>query len=346
MQCAQGKKSVLFVTGLCPRRCSYCPISDEKKNTDITFINEWETAAIPDMLEEIRACRSKGVGITGGDPLASINRTCDCILAFKKTFGKKFHVHLYTSINLLTKDRLDALFTAGLDEIRVHPDVHKPHEWPRLAQLRNYPWKVTIEIPVVPDELAQVKDLLTASAKYIDYLNLNELEVADNSFSTTREQYATKDSLSYAVKGSERVGFAIMKFANELGIKNVHFCTARLKDAHQLTRRIKRRAKTVKKPFEKITDEGMFLRAAIYPKKMGKHKPIKADMKKLLAITKLLEELGIAQKNFFIDEDFGRVLTSQKLANKHSEELKKKYFVYLLEEYPTKDAFPIVVEEL
>ena len=38
--CVKGRKSVLFSTGLCPRNCFFCPISDKKKNNDVIFINE------------------------------------------------------------------------------------------------------------------------------------------------------------------------------------------------------------------------------------------------------------------------------------------------------------------
>ena len=70
--CVQGRKLVLFVTGLCPRHCSYCPVSDKKYQQDVTYANEWPTAKVSDIIEEARLCSSKGAGFTGGDPLVKL----------------------------------------------------------------------------------------------------------------------------------------------------------------------------------------------------------------------------------------------------------------------------------
>ena len=39
-QCVKGEKLVLFITGVCPRNCWYCSISEKKKNKDVIFANE------------------------------------------------------------------------------------------------------------------------------------------------------------------------------------------------------------------------------------------------------------------------------------------------------------------
>ena len=41
--CVKGSKLVLFLTGLCPRSCYYCPISDKKYKKDVTYADEWPT---------------------------------------------------------------------------------------------------------------------------------------------------------------------------------------------------------------------------------------------------------------------------------------------------------------
>lgn len=347
-QCVKGKKSVFFITGLCPRRCTYCPISDNKKNKDVTYINEWETRKESDIIAEIKLCNSKGVGITGGDPLVSIERTEKYILLLKEVFGKKFHIHLYTSLDLVDDKILKKLYNAGLDEIRFHPDLNKETQWDRIKLARKYDWKIVMEIPAIPDELKKTKELLSTVHPFIDYLNLNELEIADNEFSTVGKKYKPKDDLTYAVKGSEETAIKLMEYATRLGLKNIHFCTATLKDKHQLAKRIKRRAKNIKKPFDKMTKEGMLIRAAIYFKPFKKHgKATPSDIEKAEKIRDLLLELGAAKRKVYLDTDFARVLTTPRIAKKYSDQLMEhKYHAYIVEEYPTKDAFPIELEEL
>src|SRR3990172_8582645 len=68
-QCTEGAKMVLFVTGLCSYHCFYCPVSDEKMYRDVVFADEKRVERDEDVLEEARAIRAKGAGITGGDPL-------------------------------------------------------------------------------------------------------------------------------------------------------------------------------------------------------------------------------------------------------------------------------------
>jgi len=67
---------VLFVTGLCSFHCFYCPVSDEKDVQDVVFADEKRVTRDEDVLEEAHAIRATGAGITGGDPLDAVERTC------------------------------------------------------------------------------------------------------------------------------------------------------------------------------------------------------------------------------------------------------------------------------
>ena len=112
-QCVKGQKTVLFITGICNRNCYFCPISDKKKNVDDVYANEWKIKSKDELIKEITLCNSKGVGITGGDPLLKVDRCVDYIKTLKIKFGKKFHIHLYTSLKNLTELKLKKLHESG-----------------------------------------------------------------------------------------------------------------------------------------------------------------------------------------------------------------------------------------
>ena len=66
--CVKGEKLVLFVTGLCPRQCYFCPISDKKYKKDVIYADEWPVTNIHQIIEEAKLIDAKGAGFTGGDP--------------------------------------------------------------------------------------------------------------------------------------------------------------------------------------------------------------------------------------------------------------------------------------
>jgi pyruvate formate-lyase activating enzyme-like uncharacterized protein len=38
--CLLGAKSVIFITGLCPLSCPYCPVSAERFGKDVMYVND------------------------------------------------------------------------------------------------------------------------------------------------------------------------------------------------------------------------------------------------------------------------------------------------------------------
>ena len=120
LYCKNGSKMVLFITGLCNHNCFYCPISNEKKNKDITYANEKIINNKKDILLVAKEMDAEGTGITGGEPLLKIKKVIQYIKLLKKNFGEKHHIHLYTSIPV-SKNILLKFSKIKLDEIRIHP---------------------------------------------------------------------------------------------------------------------------------------------------------------------------------------------------------------------------------
>ena len=164
--CVRGEKLVLFVTGLCPRRCYFCPVSDQKYGKDVIFANERPVEQQEDVLEEAGAMSAKGLGITGGDPLVKAERAAGYIQNLKKKYGRGFHTHLYTSLNLVTKKKLQLLAAAGLDEIRFHLDLDSKALWPKLELARTFSWNIGVELPLLPDKEEAIKVIKECEKRY------------------------------------------------------------------------------------------------------------------------------------------------------------------------------------
>jgi pyruvate formate-lyase activating enzyme-like uncharacterized protein len=231
---------VLFVTGICSFHCFYCPVSDEKMYKDVVFADEKRVNRDEDVLEEARAIRATGAGITGGDPLDAVERTC----------------------------RYIRLLKAGLDEIRFHVP---PGLWSRAADsafvgaarlARSLGLTVGIEVPLIPEREADLVRLIEwAGMEGLAFVNLNEMEFSDANFPRMKVHgYEMKHELSYGVKGADPVALRI------LGRKwptTVHYCTSGYKDGWQLRSRIKRRAENVARPWEVVTDDGTLVKGIL-----------------------------------------------------------------------------------
>jgi pyruvate formate-lyase activating enzyme-like uncharacterized protein len=73
--CVRGEKLVLFVSGICSRKCWYCSLSDKRKNKDVICFNERIAKKNSDLYDEIIESNATSMGITGGDPLLYLSRT-------------------------------------------------------------------------------------------------------------------------------------------------------------------------------------------------------------------------------------------------------------------------------
>lgn len=335
--CVKGSKLVLFVTGLCPRSCYYCPISDKKYKHDVVYADEWQTDKIKDILKEAELIDAEGAGITGGDPLCKLDRTIGYIGALKKRFGKKFHVHLYTSFDLVDEETLKKLYESGLDEIRFHADIDDDKFWDKIDIVKKFKWDIGIEIPVIPKKLEQTKKMIDFFHDKIDFLNLNELEFADNRFSKLGEMgFETKDELSYGVKGSDDMAHELLRYIEKrYPHLNVHYCTAKLKDSIQMANRIKRRSRNVAKDYDIITKEGLLFRGAISSKDLEETKSY------------LIANFHIKHNLFEIDKQRKRILVNAEWLYKNKDKLKKCGLkIALVEEYPTYDCLNIITDFL
>ncbi len=265
-QCTEGAKMVLFVTGLCSYHCFYCPVSDEKMYRDVVFADEKRVESDADVLEEARAIRAKGAGITGGDPLEAVERTAHYIRLLKTEFGPRFHTHLYTMSTDLGKIRL--LAAAGLDEIRFHVP---PGLWsdPRrmgfpaaVSLSKGLGMTVGLEVPLVPEREGDLVKLIEwAESEGLAFVNLDEMEFSDANFARMKVRgYEIKHELAYGVRGADEAARHLLERPWRT---TVHYCTSGYKDAWQLRTRIKRRAENVARAWDVVTEDGTLVKGVI-----------------------------------------------------------------------------------
>lgn len=310
--CFTGSKLVLFVTGLCSKDCWYCPISPEKYKKDVVFANERPVKKDSDLLKEAREMSAKGAGITGGEPLLKIDRCTHYIKLLKKEFGKDFHIHLYTYGDQATPENIKKLENVGLDEIRFHLFGN----FERILPALNSKIKTGVEIPAIPENKEEIFRLITfLDNHHAAFLNLNELEFSDRNYpNMAKRGYEQAHDLTYATKGSLEFAEEVLEFCEKHTRLAVHFCPVQLKSRVQLVNRLKRRAKNLKKPFEKITKDGLIKKGIIEGPK-----------------TKL-QSLAKENKNTFYNKENNRLECSIPIAKRLAKQHNLKAFEVF--EYP------------
>ena len=257
--CYQGAKLVLFITGMCPRDCWYCPLSSERKDVDVIYANDRKITSPAEAIEEAEIMDALGTGVTGGEPLFEIERVVEYCTALKNHFGKEHHIHLYTG-KAPTEEEL-AMLSPCVDEIRMHP----PHEeWAdimhsaypaSIACAKKMGFDVGIEVPSLQG-LRHFFPLLDS----LDFFNINQLEWGDANADAMRlRKLEPVNPLCNAIDGST-------KWAGEInGHPKVHYCTSVFKDSVQLRERLKRIARNSARPFDMITDDGTIMYGVMDP---------------------------------------------------------------------------------
>ncbi len=352
--CVKGEKMVLYATGVCPRSCWYCPLGDNRKDQDVIFSNEAEVKSFDDIVEECEMSQAKGCGITGGDPLARMDRTVEYVKKLKEKFGPKFHIHLYTTFVLCSAENMIRLYEAGVDEIRYHPDLDLLEHMMRIDNALKFDWEVGLEIPCIPryeKEIFLLFDYM--ENKNVQFLNVNEFEVAGNNMDNMEDEgYVAKNIDSHGIEGSDELGDKILDYCKNLKM-NVHYCSSTLKDRVQMTNRYKLRAEKVKTKFDEVTEDGQLYRGCIYLKGFAvrdmlneeyKNTPKEEILKLLTEKKKFLEEEGL---ELMLDSKKLRLLTYPEHVEQFAEVLLDLDLVpALVEEDPTVKAYETDIDYL
>ena len=298
------------------------------------YANERPIGSSEEAFEEARQIGAEGTGVTGGDPVEVLERTCTFIGALKNEFGADHHIHLYTSCPL-DRESLEALSDAGLDEVRFHPtmddlrDVAAAGFAEAVAIATSLGMEAGYEVPVLPDKCEDLRAFLASlgEAEGAPFVNLNELE-----FSTTnaeplkRAGYRVRSDISAAVAGSEELGQALVEEFGSSGLR-VHYCSASFKDAVQLRNRLARRAERVARPHELVTDDQTILKGIVEtddPERVARQLMTRFDVPAELMVVD--RERGVLELAAWVIEELEGEIDGD---------------CYLVEEYPTWDRLEV-----
>ncbi len=328
--CEKGAKMVLLVTGKCDKRCFYCPLSSEKRGKDVFFANEKRITDADGMLTEAHSMDALGTGITGGDPFLELDRTVESIKALKRDFGRSHHIHLYTTQT--DPRKIEKAAKAGLDEIRFHPPLT---QWVRMdrspyaraaAVSKGLGLDAGLEIPVIPGRGKElVSAIKFAEQAGLDFVNLNELEFSETNWRALRRlEFDVRDDVSSGVMGSQRLALDLLGLDTDVSL---HYCSASFKDGVQLRRRIMRRAKIVKRPFEVLTKDGTFLKGIIETKEMS------------MTAAHILKRFDVPGELIQANAAKGRLEIAPWVLEEIAGELDLPSFI--IEEYPTADRLEV-----
>ena len=350
IQCQMGSKLVLFITGHCHWMCDYCPLSENRREIDFMYANErkveiddWDS-----VIEEARAMKATGAGITGGDPVMVRERVLEACRVLKSEFGTDFHLHMYTSIPFRT-EWASEFAEAGLDEIRFHfLDLDESKYRETMQACLDAGMLTGVELPCEPDKEEQLLQLLEKMREMpVQFLNLNELEITvgnhDNmevrGFNLSSEITAgASGSAEVATKMRDRVMAATIGVPDPFdGITrepygyHLKFCTATYKDSGQLRRRFLRRGEHTISPYEILTEDGTLVFGAIDCKNEDSEDWIQ----------EIHEETGLPRRFMFFDEGNQRIEIPLSMAEELVDVIEAP--IALVEVHPTHERLEMTV---
>ncbi|MFT3894234.1 MAG: radical SAM protein [Anaerolineales bacterium] len=242
--------STFFVSLKCHRDCFYC-FNPNQENYEYYREHTRDTVAELDEMRKTNP-RMGHLALTGGEPLLFKDETIRFFEHARDLYPNAY-TRLYTSGDHIDREILEALKNAGMKEIRFSIRMHdlaKGHRftYDRIALAREYIPSVMVEMPVLPNTLEEMKDVLCElDVLGIFGINLLEFCFPLNNVEAYREKgYKVKArpfhvlyDYWYAgglpIAGSETVCLDLMEFALEAKLKlGVHYCSLENKHTGQM----------------------------------------------------------------------------------------------------------------
>ncbi len=255
--CGEGTWSCLFINGKCNGHCFFCP-------SEQTEIGEPVTNSLPftlpvDYIDYLDYFKMKGVSISGGEPLLTPERTLKFLTAVKNRYGNDIHKWMYTNGILITKEMLQKLRDAGLNEIRINL-VAQNYNIEKISLASKYINTVTVEIPAIPEDYERLCGILNQLLESgLKYLNLHQLRCTEFNYKNfIKRGYSFLHGPDVTVLESELTALKLIKFAADSGTKlPINYCSFVYRNIFQRMRARQRSAPCLVKSYEDITETGI-----------------------------------------------------------------------------------------
>ncbi len=251
VSCRTGVGSITCSISMqCPRDCFFCFNPNQDNYERLQCEIDDPSISLREM--HAKGARFKDIALTGGEPLLHKVETERFFRTAQELYPDA-HTRLYTSGAYLDEAYLRLLAGIGLNEIRFSIKTDDPPQvlegiLQLVALARKHLEYVVVEMPVMPDELDLMKDLLIRlDALGIDAINLLELcfpfnnadEFNRRGYKLKSEQFRVLYNYWYSgglpIDGSEETCLRLLEFAFERDLSmGVHYCSLENKFSGQV----------------------------------------------------------------------------------------------------------------
>lgn len=249
--CQIGVTSTTFFVSLkCHRDCFYC-FNPNQENYEFYLENTRDVVAELDNLHQSNPA-IKHLALTGGEPLLFKEETYRFFEHARQQFPGA-HKRLYTCGDHIDAETLERLQAASLDEIRFSIRMHdlargQMRTFDNIALARQYIPNVMVEMPVLPNTLEEMKEILLR-LDALDIFGINLLELCfplnnpelycEKGYKIKARPFRVLYDYWYAgglpVAGSEDVCLDLLEFAIDKRLKlGVHYCSLENKHTGQI----------------------------------------------------------------------------------------------------------------
>jgi pyruvate formate-lyase activating enzyme-like uncharacterized protein len=207
----------------------------------------------------------KGVGLSGGEPFLTFERTLLFASKIKRRFGEGIYLWIYTNGIAVTPDGLKSLKDAGLDEIRFDLSAVE-YDTSRIELAADIIDTVTVEMPAIPEHVELLQVLMGRLPELgVRYLNLHQLRVTHhNCMNLAKRGYTFVHGDKVTVLESEQAALSLVRYSKEKGLSiPVNYCSFAYRNRFQTRGQRRRLAELVKKTFEDVTAAGAIRRMTV-----------------------------------------------------------------------------------